>query len=202
MRRFLIAIVAIIIVISQVSCVQQEKKDIKVVINDYYEKNDELNKGKIKILVVKPYKENTLVLAQKYSGDGEPHTDLFIINKIMKITKKAVGEEPISMCFTVNIINFDETTIAFGNFKDSKWLVETDAKKAVKIENIYVKFKNGEIFKENVDMDKGYILFTKSNTEIETMNLYNKNNELQSSLEDLERYGKVFDEAEFVDITE
>ncbi len=173
---------------------------IEEVINEFYKKRDLSNNGVTEFLSKKSFKDNTLVLSRKYKGDGHSFTELFLIDNNMNIVKWATGHEPISMCFTINVIDYENTTIIFGSFNHSTWLVEPDERKSVKIDNIYVKYKNSESYREKVDVDKGYIVFSKGISEVEEVALYDKENILQSSLEDLSKYGHMFDIAEFTDV--
>ncbi|HUS89531.1 MAG TPA: hypothetical protein VMW91_09230, partial [Desulfosporosinus sp.] len=150
----------------------------------------------VKIFAQKPIDDKMLVLAEKYSGDGHSYTELFLISNDKKIEKRATGFTPISMCFTANLLEYENNTIVFGNLNKTKWEMETDTKKPVDIQNILVKFKNGEIIKENVG--EGYIIYSKSLTDVEALELYDNNGILQSDLNDLRKYGSVFNEASFV----
>jgi len=63
----------------------------------------------------------------------------------------------MSMCFSANIMEYENKTIVFGNFNDTKWEIEPDIKKSVNIQRILVKFISGETVEESVG--KGYIIF-------------------------------------------
>lgn len=170
------------------------------IIESYYKKYEPSNKGKTHIFAQKAFKDGTLVLTEKYDGDGHTITDLFFLDENKKIVKKAHGQTPLSMCFTVNVIEYDSCKILFGNFNDSTWLIEPDKKKPVDIQNILVRFKNGEVYSDKVD--KGYIITSQSLADVEVIELYDNNGILQSDLNDLRRYGSVFDEASFVDVVQ
>jgi len=68
----------------------------------------------------------------------------------------------------------------------------------IDIQNILVKFKNGEIIEEPVGL--GYIISSKPVADVEAVELYDHNGLLQSDLNDLRRYGSVFTEASFMEI--
>jgi len=165
------------------------------IVESYYKKHEPSNKGKTQIFAQKAFKDDTLVLTEKYNGDGHTIT-LFLLDENKEIIKKARGQMPLSMCFTVNIIEYDGCKILFGNFNDSTWLIEPDKKKPVDIQNILVRFKNGEVYSDKVK--KGYIIYSKSLADVEVVELYDNNGILQSDLNDLRRYGSVFNEASFV----
>ncbi|SDH12084.1 hypothetical protein [Desulfosporosinus hippei] len=169
------------------------------IVESYYKKYEPSNKGKTHIFAQKVFKGGTLVLTEKNDGQGQSYTNLFFLDENKKIIKKAQGQTPLSMCFTVNVIEYDGCKIIFGNFNDSTWLIEPDKKKPVDIQNILVRFKNGEVYSEKVE--KGYIITSQSLADVEVVELYDNNDVLQSDLNDLQRYGSVFDEASFVDVT-
>jgi hypothetical protein len=193
-----IAITIFILFFCIVGCSLPGSNSINTIIELYYKKHDPLNKGKTQIFAQKEFMGGTLVLTEKYRGDGHTFVNLFLLNKDKRIIKVASGETPLSMCFTVNVIEYDGCKILFGSFNDSKWLIEPDKKKSVDIRNILVRFKNGEEYNEKVE--KGYIIYSKEISDIEAVKLYDDNGNLQSDLNDLKRYGKVFNETSFIDI--
>lgn len=167
-------------------------------IESYFQKHNPLNKGKTQIFSQKAFKDDTLILTEKYSGDGHTFTNLFLLDKDKKILKVATGQTPLSMCFTVNAVEYDGCKILFGSFNDSKWLIELDKKEPVDIKNIYIRFKNGEVYNEKVG--KGYIVYSKEISDVEVFELYDDNGKLQSDLNDLQRYGEVIIDTSLEDI--
>lgn len=137
------------------------------------------------------------VAAEKLRNAGFCHWEPIVADHR---SLQARGQTPISMCFTVNVIEYDGCKILFGNFNDSTWLIEPDKKKPVDIQNTLVRFKNGEVHSDKVE--KGYIVYSKSLADVEVVKLYDNNGILQSDLNDLRRYGSVFNEASFVDIVQ
>jgi len=186
-----------ILIFSMIGCSSPTSNSIGDIIESYYKKHEPSNKGKTQIFAQKAFKDGTLVLTEKYFGDGHTFTNLFLLDENKKIIKEAQGQTPISMCFTVNVIEYDGSKILFGNFNDSTWLIEPDKKKPVDIQNILVRFKNSEVYTDKVE--KGYIIYSKSLSDVEVVELYDNNGILQSDLNDLRRYGSVFTEASFVD---
>jgi len=174
------------------------KSTINEVVESYYKRFEPTNKGELKIFAQRPIDDKVLVLAEKYSGDGHSSTELFLINAEKRIEKMATGHTPLSMCFTVNLLEYEDNAIVFGSFKDTQWEIETDTQKTVDIQNILVKFKNGEIIEESVGL--GYIISSKPVADVEAVELYDHNGLLQSDLNDLRRYGSVFDETSFSEI--
>ncbi len=167
-------------------------------VESYYKRFEPTNEGELMIFAQRPLDDKVLVLAEKYSGDGHSSTELFLINAEKRIEKRATGLTPISMCFTVNLLEYEGNAIVFGNFNNTKWEMETDTKKPVNIRNILVKFKNGERIEEPVGT--GYIISSKPVADVEAIELYDHNGLLQSDLNDLRRYGSVFTETSFIDI--
>lgn len=90
-----------------------------------------------------------------------------------------------------------EAKLLFGTFNDSTWLIDPDKKKPVNIQNIMVRFNNSEVYTDKVE--KGYIIYSRSLSNVEFVELYDDNGKLQSDLIDLRRYGSVFNEASFID---
>ncbi len=111
------------------------------------------------------------------------------------MVKKAQGHEPISMCFTVNRLDYEGKTILFGNFNDSKWLIVPDKRQKVNIDKIFVEFENGEKYEEIVSMDKGFIIISNTISGVKNVNLYNNKGELQSNLDDI---GGIIEDATFI----
>jgi hypothetical protein len=198
---FLISLIGIVALFSLSGCSNYtNNKTVNGIIDSYYKSIEPSNRGDLKIFAQKPIDDKLLVLAEKYSGDGHSFTELFLISNDKKIEKRATGYTPLSMCFTINLLEYEDNTIVFGNFNNSKWEMETDKKKPVNIQNILVKFKNGEIIKEDVGV--GYIVYSNSLTNVEAFELYDNNGVLQSDLNDLRKYGSVFNETSFTDIGE
>lgn len=196
-KKNLYTIVIFILIFSMMGCSTPTSNSVGDIVESYYKKHEPSNKGKTQIFAQKAFKDGTLVLTEKYDGDGHTITNLFLLEGNKRIIKKARGHTPISMCFTVNVIEYEGIKILFGNFNDSTWLIEPDKKKPVDIQNILVRFKNSEVYNEKVE--KGYIIYSKSSSDVEVVELYDNNGVLQSDLNDLRRYGSVFNEASFVD---
>ncbi|KJR45409.1 hypothetical protein UF75_4196 [Desulfosporosinus sp. I2] len=193
----LYTIVIAILIFSMIGCSTPTSNSIGDIVESYYKKHEPSNKGKTQIFAQKAYKDSTLVLTEKYTGDGYHITNLFLLDDNKRIIKKAQGATPISMCFIVNVIEYDGSKILFGTFNDSTWLIEPDKKKPVNIQNIMVRFKNSEVYTDKVE--KGFIIYSRSLSNVEFVELYDDNGKLQSDLNDLRRYGSVFNEVSFVD---
>lgn len=160
---------------------------ISKAVSKYYLVQDPKNKGELKIYTTKSFKDKYLILAEKYSGDGHRLINLFLIDGDYNITAWASGETPISMCFSINKVNYNGSTILFGTFNNSKWDSKQDRKIPVQINKLDIKFGNSQNIIENVSTDSGYIVISNSASKIEQFNLYNDKNELQSNLVELEK---------------
>lgn len=154
-------------------------------VSKFYLTVDSQNKGELKVYNTKSFKDKYLVLAEKYSGDGHRLTNLFVLDGKYNITAWTSGETPISMCFSINKVEYDGATILFGSFNNSKWDSKQDKKMPVQINKLDVRFANNESIKEDVSVNSGYIVVSNSISKVEQFNLYNEKNELQSNLEEL-----------------
>jgi hypothetical protein len=157
---------------------------IKEAVSNFYLKSDNKNNGELKIYNTKTYKNNYLVLTEKYPGDGHRFVDLFLLDDKFKVIKWTSGETPISNCFSINKCIFDGSTILFGIFNASKWDPKQDIKIPVQVSKIDISFKNGQNLKEDVSIENGYIGILDSISEVQQFNLFNDKNELQSNLEE------------------
>jgi hypothetical protein len=194
-----LSVIILIALLNLAGCSQPVNKSVDEIVASYYKKFEPANKGELKILAQKSFSDETLVLAEKYSGDGHSYTELFLINQDKVIEKRAEGSTPISMCFSANKINYENGTVIFGNFNPTKWNITTDTKKAVEIQYMAVKFKDGETIKENVDSIKnGYIICSPTQAELVSIELYNALGELQSDLAEI----GVAEKREFVEVEE
>lgn len=153
-------------------------------VDKFYSNSEPKNKGDLKIYSTKSFKEEYLVLAEKYSGDGNRFSNLFLIDEKYNIKAWTTGEIPISNCFSINRAEYLGNTIVFGTFNNSKWDSKKDKKIPVKIDNLYIKFDNDKEIREEVSDDNCYILILNSTSKVEKFHLYNDKGEVQSSLSD------------------
>ena len=183
-RLYVFSAIALLSLLTLAGCFNQKTDNISESIDSAYKITQPLNKGELKIIYQKPLDDKTLVLASKYPGDGHILTNLFIIASDKSVEKMAGGVlGPLSQCFNANVIEYNNRTVVFGTFNASKWDPDTDTKKPVDIQNIVVKFKNGEIVKEKVG--NGYIVYSTQESALENIELYNDNGQLQSELSDI-----------------
>ncbi|MBL4930983.1 hypothetical protein [Clostridium paridis] len=195
MKKFIQTILPVLICITLVSCgaknlyttkgntnFKSKEELIKEAISNFYFKLDAKSNGELKVYNTKTYKNNYLVLAEKYSGDGHRSTNLFIIDDKFNVTRWTSGETPISNCFSINKCILDKSTILFGTFNNSKWDPKQDIKIPVQISKIDIKFASGQDVRENVSSEDGYIVILDSLSEVQQFNILNEKNELQSNL--------------------
>lgn len=186
MRRnlsYLIFTLVIFYLLSIVGC--SETATVDKIVDSYYKSYQPSNKGDLKILVQKPMEDKTLVLAKKYCGEGHLFTNLFIIDSNNKVEKCAQGFTPMSMCFSANLVKYRNITIVYGTFNNTKWDIKTDIKIPVEIDNIVVRFKNGETIKEKVNVQNGYIVYSSNEYDLDSIELYNNVGQLQSDLNEI-----------------
>ncbi|NSW92466.1 MAG: hypothetical protein HPY74_17715 [Firmicutes bacterium] len=160
------------------------KRRLEDVVDEYYLEADPANKGTLRIYNIKKYGSGYLVLTEKYRGEGESFSVLFLVNHDFSIVAKAQGNLPISPCFSANVVKDQDKSIVYGNFKSKKWEPKTDTLVNVQIDSIKIIFEDGTIIKEEVSMDKGYIIVADTIAKIKNIEVYNNIGELQSDLND------------------
>ena len=160
----------------------EENKKLETAISEYYLRTNPNNKGVLKIYNIKKYGSSYLALTEKYVGEGENGTVLFLTDNGINITAMAPGNMPISPCFSANIVKDQGKSIVYGNFKNKKWDPKTDLVSDVQIDNIKIAFEDGTVINESVSMDKGYIIVVDTLSKIKDIEVYNNKGELQSDL--------------------
>ncbi len=160
----------------------EDKRKIAAVVTEYYLKADPANKGTLRIYNTKKYGSGYLVLTEKYRGEGESFSVLFLVNHDFNIVVKAPGDIPKSPCFSANVVKDQGKSIVYGNFKNKKWNPQTDLVVDVQIDFIKITFEDGTYIREQVSMDKGYIVVVDTLSNIRNIELYNSKGELQSDL--------------------
>jgi len=160
----------------------EDKRKLADVVSEYYMKADPANKGTLKIYNIKKFGSSYLVLTQKYRGEGESFSVLFLVDDVFKIVAKAQGDIPISPCFSANVVKYQGKSIVYGNFKNKKWNPQTDLVTDVQIDFIKIMFEDGTYVREQISMDKGYIVVVDTLSNIRNLEVYNNKGELQSDL--------------------
>jgi len=148
------------------------------------------------ILKIKQFSTGYLVL-MLHSGDGSGITLNYlenIDNDSYKIKGFSSGELAISMGFGVNRLVLENSTIFFCNLNESTWVPENDTRNETNYEKMIFEFDNGDKMTENVKNDKGYIVIVNNKVNIKSIKLYNEDNDLVNTYEDI---GKT-NESEFI----
>jgi len=161
---------------------EEDKRKLADVVSEYYLNADPANKGTLKIYNIKKFGSSYLVLTQKYRGEGESFSVLFLTDSGFNIVAKAPGDIPISPCFSANVVKYQGKSIVYGNFKNKKWNPQTDLVVDVQIDFIKITFEDGTYIREQVSMDKGYIVVVDTLSDIRNIEVYNSKGELQSDL--------------------
>ena len=160
----------------------EDKRKLAAVVTEYYLKADPANKGTLRIYNIKKYGSGYLVLTEKYRGEGESFSVLFLVNYDFNIVAKAPGDIPKSPCFSANVVKDQGKSIVYGNFKNKKWNPQTDLVTDVQIDFIKIMFEDGTYVREKISMDKGYIVVVDTLSNIRNIEVYNNKGELQSDL--------------------
>ncbi|QCX34485.1 hypothetical protein FDN13_12665 [Caloramator sp. E03] len=159
-----------------------DKRKLEAAVTEYYLKADPANRGTLRIYNIKKYGSGYLVLTEKYRGEGESFSVLFLVNHDFNIVAKAPGDIPKSPCFSANVVKDQGKSIVYGNFKNKKWNPKTDLVVDVQIDFIKITFEDGTYIREQVSMDKGYIVVADTLSNIRNIEVYNSKGELQSDL--------------------
>ncbi|KLE15612.1 hypothetical protein [Clostridium sp. C8] len=155
--------------------------------------NKKASNEKVDILLTKDMGNEKIVLAEMNEKDGEQHTNLFLLNENNEILSCTSGRKPISQCFSVNTLIYNDKRIIFGSFNDSKYIPSEDKKVSVDISQIDITLSNNKNIRESVTLDKGYLVITDI-SDIKDVKILNEKDEVQSTLNDIEN---IVDEMDF-----
>lgn len=155
--------------------------------------NKKASNEKVDILLTKDMGNEKIVLAEINEKDGEQHTNLFLLNENNEILSWTSGRKPISQCFSVNTLIYNEKRIIFGSFNDSKYIPSEDKKVSVDISQIDITLSDNKNIRESVTLDKGYLVITDI-SDIKNVKILNEKDEVQSTLSDIEN---IVDEMDF-----
>jgi phosphotransferase system IIB component len=140
-----------------------------------------------------------LILGSCYSGVGEENCDLFHVKKDKKEVKIhgiTIGNEPISMGYSLNLVMFDDKTVIFGTLSDKDYDYKNDVMNEVNYTEIEVIFNDGLVEKQNIKNQDGYIVVGETTSKIETIILY-QDNEVSAMLDELLEYDEIVNRVEF-----
>jgi hypothetical protein len=183
MKKFILNTFSLILISLLISC-NSKVSTIQKSIETFFSKNS--SNEKIDILLIKEIDNEKLILAQKPEKDGVQSTNLFLLNENNEILSWTSGSMPISQCFTVNTLIYNDKRIVFGSFNDSKYIPSEDKKISVNISKIDIILTNNKNINEDVSLDKGYLLIIDDSSDIHEVTVLNSNNEVQSTLRDID----------------
>lgn len=192
MKKFILSTFSLILISLLISC-NSKVSTIQKSIETFFSKNS--SNEKVDILLIKEIDNEKLILAQKPEKDGEQSTNLFLLNENNKILNWASGRKPISQCFTINTLIYNNKRIIFGSFNDSKYIPSEDKKISVDISKIDIILTDNKNICEDVSLDKGYLLVIDDTSDIQEVTVLNNGNEIQSTLRDIDN---IIDKTDFI----
>lgn|GEM_PF-3066253 len=192
MKKFILSTFSLILISLLISC-NSKVSTIQKSIETFFSKNS--SNEKVDILLIKEIDNEKLILAQKPEKDGEQSTNLFLLNENNKILNWTSGRKPISQCFTINTLIYNNKRIIFGSFNDSKYIPSEDKKISVDISKIDIILTNNKNICEDVSLDKGYLLVIDDTSDIQEVAVLNNGNEIQSTLRDIDN---IIDKTDFI----
>jgi hypothetical protein len=133
----------------------------------------------ISIFAEEDINNDKLILGSYYLGMGQENCNLFHIvedKKQATIQGIAIGEEPLSMGYSVNIVILDDKTVIFGTLSDEDYDYVNDVMKEVNYTQMEAIFEDGLSEKRNIDNQDGYILVGETTSKIEKIILYERDN--------------------------
>ena len=192
MKKFILSTFSLILISLLISC-NSKVSTIQKSIETFFSKNS--SNEKVDILLIKEIDNEKLILAQKPEKDGVQSTNLFLLNENNEILSWTSGSMPISQCFTVNTLIYNDKRIIFGSFNDSKYIPSQDKKIRVNISKIDIILTDNKNINEYVSLDKGYLLVIDDSSDIQEVTVLNNNNEIQSTLSDIDN---IIDKTDFI----
>lgn len=192
MKKFILSAFSLILISLLISC-NIKVSTIEKSIETFFNKNS--SNEKVNILLIKEIDKEKLILAQKPEKDGAQSTNLFLLNENNEILSWTSGSMPISQCFTVNTLIYNDKRIIFGSFNDTKYIPSEDKKISVNISKIDIILTDNKNISEDVSLDKGYLLVIDDASNIQEVTVLNKSNEIQSTLRDIDN---IIDKTDFI----
>lgn len=192
MKKFILRTFSLALISLLISC-GSKTSIVSKSIEEFFSKGP--SDEKVVILLTKYIDNEKLVLAQRQEKDGEQHTNLFLINEKNEVLSWTSGRKPISQCFSVNTLIYNDKRIIFGSFNDSKFIPSEDRKVSVNISKIDITLTDNKNIRESVTLDKGYLVIMDNTSDIKEVNVLNEKDEVQSTLNDIEN---IVDKIEFV----
>lgn len=190
MKKLTLGIFSLVLISLLISC-GNKTSTVSKSIEEFF--NKKVSNEKVDILLTKYMGNEKIVLAEINEKDGEQHTNLFLLNENNEILSWTSGRKPISQCFSVNTLIYNEKRIIFGSFNDSKYIPSEDKKVSVDISQIDITLSDNKNIRESVTLDKGYLVITDI-SDIKDVKILNEKDEVQSTLSDIEN---IVDEMDF-----
>lgn len=190
MKKLTLGIFSLVLISLLISC-GNKTSTVSKSIEEFF--NKKASNEKVDILLTKDMGNEKIVLAEMNEKDGEQHTNLFLLNENNEILSWTSGRKPISQCFSVNTLIYNEKRIIFGSFNDSKYIPSEDKKVSVDISQIDITLSDNKNIRESVTLDKGYLVITDI-SDIKNVKILNEKDEVQSTLSDIEN---IVDEMDF-----
>lgn len=190
MKKLTLGIFSLVLISLLISC-GNKTSTVSKSIEEFF--NKKASNEKVDILLTKDMGNEKIVLAEINEKDGEQHTNLFLLNENNEILSWTSGRKPISQCFSVNTLIYNEKRIIFGSFNDSKYIPSEDKKVSVDISQIDITLSDNKNIRESVTLDKGYLVITDI-SDIKNVKILNEKDEVQSTLSDIEN---IVDEMDF-----
>lgn len=190
MKKLTLGIFSLVLISLLISC-GNKTSTVSKSIEEFF--NKKASNEKVDILLTKDMGNEKIVLAEMNEKDGEQHTNLFLLNENNEILSWTSGRKPISQCFSVNTLIYNDKRIIFGSFNDSKYIPSEDKKVSVDISQIDITLSDNKNIRESVTLDKGYLVITDI-SDIKDVKILNEKDEVQSTLSDIEN---IVDEMDF-----
>lgn len=190
MKKLTLSIFSLVLISLLISC-GSRTLTVSKSIEEFF--NKKASNEKVDILLTKDMGNEKIVLAEMNEKDGEQHTNLFLLNENNEILSWTSGRKPISQCFSVNTLIYNDKRIIFGSFNDSKYIPSEDKKVSVDISQIDITLSDNKNIRESVTLDKGYLVITDI-SDIKDVKILNEKDEVQSTLSDIEN---IVDEMDF-----
>lgn len=190
MKKLTLGIFSLVLISLLISC-GNKTSTVSKSIEEFF--NKKASNEKVDILLTKDMGNEKIVLAEMNEKDGEQHTNLFLLNENNEILSWTSGRKPISQCFSVNTLIYNEKRIIFGSFNDSKYIPSEDKKVSLDISKIDITLSDNKNIRESVTLDKGYLVITDI-SDIKDVKILNEKDEVQSTLSDIEN---IVDEMDF-----
>lgn len=190
MKKLTLGIFSLVLISLLISC-GNKTSTVSKSIEEFF--NKKASNEKADILLTKDMGNEKIVLAEMKEKDGEQHTNLFLLNENNEILSWTSGRKPISQCFSVNTLIYNDKRIIFGSFNDSKYIPSEDKKVSVDISQIDITLSDNKNIRESVTLDKGYLVITDI-SDIKNVKILNEKDEVQSTLSDIEN---IVDEMDF-----